>query len=768
MASWRPWGDQVPSQRERALWAGAAAALAVQVVHLTEHLIQLGFWFRYPNRAPWMSEWAMGAARWLGRVRLDRNAMSSPELARGMEFLHLGGNLVFLLGTFLVWCGARPQPEARKWARAALVVQALHVVEHLVLTATVVVTGRAVGLSTALGALDGTRLTTYRVWWHVSINFVASGLCLMALAHLNSWVATGEARFRVRATRALPSLLAVLILLPFTVALVGGTSQAGTGTHHSDHHTHMESETQSVGTGDAALADVAAQRGLSVTHSAFRWDASMDPVAMMGGGLCWIDVDGDGWLDLFITDTWSDGEWGLWNSDGGIPTMRVFANLAGRFEERTQEWGLGYEARANGCVAADLDGDGWTDLYVTTARENLLFWNQAGTGFVEGGADAGADTYGWHTGVAAGDIDGDGLVDLVVAGYADLNRSRPEASTGFPNTFEPIADVVLVNRGPSGSGRVQFEAVDAGLEDSGFEYGLGVSLADVDGDADLDLLVANDTQPNRLYLNHSNVNDPSPWFEDASAASGADDSGSGMGIALGDLNADHRPDLVITNLAGQGHVAVESVVGAQVRFQPGSLDAIEDLGRRSTGWGASFGDLDLDGDLDLIVASGAIPIEDLSADGEPLTYLENQGTAQVANFVDASAQVGLDQVAPMNGRSIALADYDNDGDLDAAISAIGQALVLLNNDLGPGNWLLVDAGTPAPGMRVWAELADGVILERTATSGSSWLSSEDPRVHLGLGHFDAVARLTVDIPGCDQQAFENLAARQILTIEPCR
>ena len=742
------------------LLALMSTALIVQSMHVSEHIAQMAMWIRYPGRPPWMSNWATDISRWLGGVRLDRNAESSLAMAHGMEYLHLIGNLVFLIGVILLWQHTKPssQGRARRWARAAVAVQSLHVIEHIALTITILTTGHAVGLSTTFGALDGTRLSTYRVWWHGSINLAATALCVVALVSLRTRSRAGASW--ARPNTILPGALAACFIVPWIMAVAIGTSNAAaTASRNAQHDAPAD-----VSRG-ALLVDVASDVGLSVTHSAFRWDVTMDPVAMMGGGLCWLDVDGDGWLDLFVTDTWSDGEWGLWSAAGGLPTTRIFANLGGRFEERTEEWDAGHEARANGCVAADFDRDGWTDLYVTTARSNLLLWNQAGTGFVEGASLAGADAYGWHTGIAAGDIDGNGFIDLVVAGYADLNRARPNASTGFPNTVEPVAGLVLMNRGPSELGRVTFEAVDIGFEASGPDYGLGVSLIDIDGDGDLDLLAANDTQPNRLYLNESPDGRQDRLFRDISAASGANDRGSGMGIAARDVTADERPDIVVTNLKGQGHAALTSA-GLRA-FRERGLPTVSDVGLELTGWGVSFGDIDLDGDLDLLLASGDIPIQDLAAAGEALTYLENIGNTSEPRFIDATARVGLDAVRSMNGRAVALADYDNDGDLDAAISAIGQPLVLLSNLRDSGNWLIVDAGTPVPGMRVRAELPDGLVLERSAVAGSSWLSSEDPRVHLGLGDAEVIDRLSILMPECGEYVIEDVTAGQILHVDVC-
>ena len=462
----------------------------------------------------------------------------------------------------------------------------------------------------------------------------------------------------------------------------------------------------------------------------------MDPVAMMGAGVCWLDIDNDGWLDLFVTDTWSNGEWGRWQEQGALPTTRLFRNTGGEFVDVTDGWGAGIAVRGNGCAAADLDGDGFTDLYVTTERQNHLLWNQGGTGFVEGAEAAGVEAYGWSAGVAAGDIDGDGLIDLVVIGYADLNRPVADAQTGFPNTFEPIADWVFLNQGEAR--RPAFAAVDAGLEPDGFEYGLGVVLTDFDADGDLDLHVANDTQPNRLYRNESVPGQPR--FVDVSADSGADDPNSGMGIATTDVDDDLLPDLVVTNLAGQGHVALRS--DSDVVFRS-AFEAVRQNGVKATGWGTSFGDFDNDGDADLLIASGAIPIVGLDESSEPLTYVSNDGGV----FVDASTEVGLDALTPRNGRSVAVADYDNDGDLDAVVSAIGQPLMLLQNRQAGGDWLIVDPGAPLPGLRVQVLFESGRLIERVHHVGGSWLSSEDPRVHIGLGNHDVIS--TVWVWGAD-------------------
>ncbi len=198
---------------------------------------------------------------------------------------------------------------------------------------------------------------------------------------------------------------------------------------------------------------------------------------MMGGGVCWIDFDGDGWLDLFLTNTWSDGEWGQWYASEGIPHGALFRNTRGTFEDVTEVTGLDVEMRGNGCVAADFNLDGATDLYVTSDRSNALFWNNGDGTFTEGAERAGVNANGWHTGAVVGDLNDDGWPDMFVAGYADLNNRRDDATTGFPNTFLPVRDLVFLNDGPGASGDVTFHEVGEVLASTCSVIQMGTSMA---------------------------------------------------------------------------------------------------------------------------------------------------------------------------------------------------------------------------------------------------------------------------------------------------
>jgi hypothetical protein len=527
----------------------------------------------------------------------------------------------------------------------------------------------------------------------------------------------------------------------------------------------------------AFFVDVAAEVGLDFEHSAFHWDVSVDLNSMMGGGLCWIDFDDDGWLDLFLTNTWSDGEWGRWYGGDGIPHGALYRNRGGEFEDVTEEAGLDLAMRGTGCVAADFDLDGATDLYVTSDRFNALFWNNGDGMFTEGGEAAGVNAVGWQTGAVVGDLNADGWPDLFVAGYADLNNRREGATTGFPNTFHPVRDLLFLNEGPGGEGGVTFrevgEALGLDLVADEYEYGLGGALADFDADGDLDLYVANDTNPNRLYENTAWPGgieaDPEGLgfrLVDAPGA-GVDDDNSGMGVAAGDFTGDGRIDLLVTNLGSQVHSVYINETATSPAFRDGTRDAaVPDLGGEYTGWGATWADIDLDTDLDLFVANGAVPVLDLLADAQPAQVLLNQAAAGSFGLVDASDELGVRALGALLGRGSAVADYDNDGDLDVAINAIGSPVTLLENQV-VGRWLTVVLDRFAPGAEVTVVLPDGTELSRTILAGSSYLSSEDPRAHFGLGAATNVAELRVRWPdGRETVRSEDLAANQMIVVAP--
>jgi hypothetical protein len=518
------------------------------------------------------------------------------------------------------------------------------------------------------------------------------------------------------------------------------------------------------------FVNVASSVGLDFRHGAFRWGVSGDPAAMEGGGLCWLDYDDDGWLDLYVVNSYAEQEVAQWKAAGGLPRSALFHNDHGKFEDVSAGSGADVEIRGNGCVAADLDLDGDTDLYVTTARSQVLLWNEGDGKFREGARAAGVDAYGWRTGAAVGDVNGDGWPDIFVAGYADMNSENPAGTAGFPSTKLGVRDVLFLSNGRH-DGQVTFREVgrQVGLEVSKFEYGLGALFTDLEGDGDLDLYLANDTNPDRLYENVEWPGGPKAdpeglgfRFEERAGPAGVADPGAGMGVSAGDYDGDGRSDLIVTNGRGQVHGVFKS--NPPDENDPSYTDVRTELGpdfAGSVGWGVTWADLDLDTDLDLFVANGDIPVTDLAADAEPLEDYVNDGS----KFVDASAASGLDAVGDLLARGAAAADYDNDGDVDFAVSQIGGPLVLLQNRVSGKHWLEVALDGFHPGALVSVVLPGGRKLQREARAGGSYLSSEDPRCLFGLGEATEVKELVVRWPDGEETRLHDGKANQIVEVK---
>jgi hypothetical protein len=294
------------------------------------------------------------------------------------------------------------------------------------------------------------------------------------------------------------------------------------------------------------LKDVAGRVGLAFRQGAFRFGVTPDPAAMTGGGLCALDYNNDGWVDLFAVNSYSQADLGRWRTRGGLPRSALFRNTKGRFTNVGRRSKANLALRGQGCVAADLNSDGRTDLYVTTAGYDKLLWNNGNGTFTQGARAAGIRSYGWHASAAVGDVNRDGRPDLYVAGYADADVPVPGSAAGFPNNVSGVRDLLYLNVGRDRHGHSKFRevGVQAGLEAARFDHSLGAVFSDLDGDGRLDLYVANDGDPNRLYQNVAwpggRKADPAGLgfrFEERAAIAGAADPNAGMGVATSAVTA---------------------------------------------------------------------------------------------------------------------------------------------------------------------------------------------------------------------------------------
>ena len=491
--------------------------------------------------------------------------------------------------------------------------------------------------------------------------------------------------------------------------------------------------------------NVAAQVGLEgFQHGAFRTAIFDDPAAMMGAGLCWVDYDQDGWLDLYLVNSFAEAERPYWQAQGGLPTNKLYRNEMGQFRDVTIETKTNLAVRGNGCIAADFNLDGWTDLYVTADGPNQLLWNQGDGTFAEGGDEAGVDASEWNSAAAVADLNADGWPDLFVAAYIDLENEIPNPSGAFPQDYFGLPDRLYVN---NGDGTFSDVTLAVGLQRQ--ERGLGAIFSDLDNDGRMELYIANDGQPNRLY---TAVPDSSPigfHFDDLSLSADVGDSGSGMGITGGDYDGDGRFDLFVTNWEAELNALYRNEMDerGELAFRYSTYRiGISGLGNSMTGWGTHFADFDQDGDVDLLTVNGRVPVSNFATDAELVRFYGNMDReGKPGEFREWTRQVGLheDGVGPLLGRGSAVADYDNDGDLDLAINTIGGVPALLQNNDAAGNWLQIGFTGFYPGAVVEVELPDGRVLKREWLVGSSYLASEDMRLHVGLGDVSEVAFVRV-------------------------
>jgi Na+-translocating ferredoxin:NAD+ oxidoreductase RnfD subunit len=577
---------------------------------------------------------------------------------------------------------------------------------------------------------------------------------------------------------------------PLRIWLVQGVEQgpptatvqrAGT-TYHlhqtADEHWALPSAAQSVPVEAAPessalrgvrLTNVAPAVGLDFRQDSFRYGISNDYTAMMGGGVCWLDYNGDGWEDLFAVNSYASSDAARFEAHGGLPRTQLFENRHGHFRNVTASAHAGLQVQGDGCAAADLNGDGRPDLIVTTANGIKLLWNDGNGTFTEGANAAGMTAAGWYTGVAVADVNGDGRPDVFVAGYTRPYDSVPNSLAGFPTNLVGVRDLLYLNEGNGPNGRARFREVgiQAGLEATAFSHGLGATFLDVNGDGRPDLYVANDEDPNQLYVNV-------PWpggakadpaglgfrFENRASSAGVADPYAGMGVAVGGAGAEPNPlDLFVSNSRHEPSAAFART--SRSRFSNAGQNFDPALGTDFAGWGDSFVDLGNTGSPDLVLATGGIPVTNLQKDAGPMKVVAPiSGKAGAYGVAQGVVSGGL----RVNGRGLAAADADNDGRLEIAVNSIGGRLVLLKPSGPTGHWLDVRLSRFSPGAVVTVDLGK-TAQSQEVRAGGSYLSSEDQQLHFGLGSDTRVASLIVRYPWGGASVLHDVRADRVVDVK---
>jgi len=495
--------------------------------------------------------------------------------------------------------------------------------------------------------------------------------------------------------------------------------------------------------------DVAARSGV-----AYRYDSAASGDLFigdtMGGGVGLLDYDGDGRLDVYFIN----GCRLPFDRTSPPAPNRLYRNRGdGTFEDATARAGVGGRGYGMGCAVGDYDNDGHDDLFVTGLGSSVLYRNRGDGTFEDATARAGVGSDRWTTAAGFADLDGDGDLDLVAITYVRADPARAPVCRDQlgkpihcpPGQFPPEFDLLFRNEG---DGTFRDVSREAGLEVPGGD-GLGLAIADLDDDGKLDLFVANDAAPNFLFRNLGGLK-----FEEVGMTSGVALDGTGratasMGVVADDLDGDGRLDLFHTNFNNEPNTFLRNQGGGMFTDATAAwgLDAPS---RAMTGFGTATLDADNDGSIDLFVANGHVddqPWFRIPMAQRPQLFLGRPGRP----FVEAPATVAPYFGGAVVGRGAAAGDLDNDGRIDLVVVHRDAPAVLLRNTTeGAGRWLSVRLrGTASGPMPVGARVsctAGGRTAVRRVTSGTSYLSQNDPRLAFGLGTARRVDRLEVRWP----------------------
>ena len=558
----------------------------------------------------------------------------------------------------------------------------------------------------------------------------------------------------------------------WTVALLTASGCATEGDDPTSASVVDPSTTGEPATKIAAVrfVDVTAETGLDFVHATGSAGSYPMP-AIMGGGVAVFDADGDSLLDLYFPNAGSAVA-------GEAGRNRLYLQRPrGRFVDATASSGLDNPGFGMGAAVADIDNDGDLDLYVTNFGADVLYRNEGGGRFVDATAALGLATPEWSTSAVFFDADLDGWLDLYVARYVRWNEARECQVQGGrvdycgPQQFEGEADVFYVNEGGR---RFVDRSRNAGVSLIA-DAGLGVAAVDFDDDGRADVYVANDADPNQLWINRGDgrLEDDAVLLGAAYNRFGVGEAG--MGIALGDIDGDLDLDLFLSHLIEETNTLYVNLGGA-----PGASDDFDDLAAEAglaapstpfTGFGTAFFDADNDGDLDLAVVNGAVKRRPAALSNrddwfwrgyaEPNLLMLGDGAGA---FVDVSAGSGDFGAALNVSRALVPFDLEGDGDIDFLVSNLeGPARIYRNESTaGPAGWVSLRVVDPtlrrtALGASVVAWIDGRPVRRRVLPLGGYMTGGEAP-VHIGLGDATGVERFEVTWPGGAVEEFDGASS----------
>jgi enediyne biosynthesis protein E4 len=523
--------------------------------------------------------------------------------------------------------------------------------------------------------------------------------------------------------------------------------------------------------------DIAPQAGLTAVNVSGDAENKKYILETTGSGVVIFDYDNDGLMDIFIPNgTTLDGD-----GRGKTSTSHLYHNLGNlKFEDVTEKAGLAKVGWGQGACAADYDNDGHTDLFVTYFGHSVLYRNEGNGTFkdVTEAAGLGSAAVRWDTGCSFFDYDLDGKLDLVIAGYVEFDRSKiPEpGASGYcmwkgipvmcgPRGLPPGRTLLFHN---DGHGKFTDVSTKSGIGKNTGCYGFTALTSDFDNDGYPDIYVACDSRPSLLYHNLKNGTFEEMGISAGVALNDAGQEQAGMGVAVADYDEDGYTDIAKTNFSDDApnlyhndrdmtftDLVYESGIGARTQF---------------LGWGIHFIDVDNDGRKDLLMVNGHVYPE---VERSSMNYKYRQPRLLYWNvgggkFKDLSESAGVGVSQPWVSRGSAVGDLDNDGSLEVVINNMDGRPSLLKNYGTKKNWLLircvgVKANRDAIGARVFVYVSNRRISGEIQT-GTSFLSQNDPRVHIGLADDATYQRIEVQWPGGVREVFPGGKANQILAL----
>ena len=488
----------------------------------------------------------------------------------------------------------------------------------------------------------------------------------------------------------------------------------------------------------------------------------------VGAGCAFFDFDNDGWMDIYLVNS---GPSDFFKPTTPLRNALYRNNHDGTFTDVTDKAGVAGGTFGMGVAAADYDGDGWVDLYVTSYGRNLLYRNNGNATFTDVTEKAGTGAPGWSTCAVWFDYDNDSKLDLFVSSFVYYDKTLNVLCTDdinrryycIPRHYKPRASYLFHN---NGNGTFTDVSKKSGIADHPGKS-FGAVATDVNNDGRMDLFVANDTMPNFLFINQGRGK-----FEESGLAAGVGFSASGkarsgMGVDAADYDNDGWQDLFVANIEQEFFSLYHNQKDLTFTDEPGEIAPATQF---LSGWGLRFFDYDNDGHLDLFLANGH-PDDFIEMRNPRVKYREqlllfrNIGMS----FENVSGQSGPVFSRYFSARGMATGDLDNDGDLDVLITNNGEPPVLLRNHGGNRhNWiglqLIAKQSNPGAVGAVITWQAGSLKRSRLKTAGGSYLASHDPRETLGIGSAPKVDYVEIRWPSGKVDRLSNPAINRYLKV----